>query len=384
MIRVRLIRSHRPIASLCAFVLAVCWFITPLRAADPPKPPWLLATAYKIPSEYTNQESGYFSIVEGKNGRIYLGAARYGVDAYLIEFDPKAKAMKMVVDVHKVIGSRATGFAAQAKIHTRNNVGASGKIYVGSKQGYPEKGEKRDDYPGGYVLTYDPATGQAEHFGIARKHHGIISAMPDEARGVAYVSTCADSRPVESSHFMILDLAKKTYRDLGETEHLYAFIVIDHKGRAYHPVRGGTIARYDPGHRQGRQVVDHRGRPRRERVHQGRCHPQLGGRAGPQDAIRGGNVDERALRIRSDGNRTDGARKEARRPASRAAANGLPGPVRGARRTSLGGRDGARLPRWGRCCTWWAIGRATGRCAISARRHSQSGLHDVHRAGREG
>ena len=110
------------------------------NAVEPDVKPWLLGHAYKIPSEYTNQESGYFSLVEGKNGRLYIGAAKYGVDAYLIEFDPKAQAMKMVLDVHQVIGSDAKGFAAQAKFHTRNNVGASGKIYVGTKQGYPEKG----------------------------------------------------------------------------------------------------------------------------------------------------------------------------------------------------------------------------------------------------
>ena len=34
--------------------------------------------------------------------------------------------MRIAVDAHKVIGTNAQGFAAQAKIHTRNNVGASG------------------------------------------------------------------------------------------------------------------------------------------------------------------------------------------------------------------------------------------------------------------
>jgi hypothetical protein len=217
-----------------------------LPSARAESPHWLKGHAYKIPSRYTNQESGYFSIVEGKNGRIYVGAAKYGVNAYLIEFDPKAEAMKMVLDVHQAIGSKATGFAAQAKIHTRNNVGDSGKIYVGSKQGYPEKGESRDAYPGGYVLTYDPKTGQAEQFGIAWPKHGIISVMPDESRGVAYVSTCSDERPVDHTHFMILDLKTKKYRDLGDMEHMYAFIVLDDKGHAYHPIRGGRIARYDP------------------------------------------------------------------------------------------------------------------------------------------
>jgi hypothetical protein len=229
--------------TLAALLTAV---LSLVAAPNSPAPRWLLGRAYKVPSEYANQESGYFSIVEGQNGRLYLGTAKYGVNAYLIEFDPKAGTMRMVLDVHKTIGSDAKGFAAQAKLHTRNNVGASGKIYVGSKQGYPEKGEQRTDYPGGYVLTYDPATGACEHFGIAKPHHGIISVMPDEQRGVAYVSTCSDDRPIDHTHFMILDLKKRTYRDLGDLEHAYAFIVLDHQGRAYHPIRGGQIARYDP------------------------------------------------------------------------------------------------------------------------------------------
>lgn len=207
---------------------------------------WVLGTAYKLPSEYTNQESGYFSIIEGKNGLLYIGAAKYGVNAYLLEFDPKSATTRLAVDAHKVIGTTATGFAAQAKFHTRNNVGTSGKVYVATKQGYPEKGESRDLYPGGYVITYDPATGKAEHYGIAKPGHGIISVIPDESRGLAYLSTCSDARPIDSTHFMVLDLKKKTYRDLGDLEHAYAFVVIDKQGRAYHPKRGGTVVRYDP------------------------------------------------------------------------------------------------------------------------------------------
>jgi sugar lactone lactonase YvrE len=207
---------------------------------------WLLGHATHIPSEYTNQESGYFSIVEGHNGCAYIGCAKYGVNAYLVEYNPMKNIVRMVVDVHRVLRTMVTGFAAQAKIHTRNNVGASGKIYFGSKQGYPEKGEKRTDYLGGYVFAYDPKTGKTENFGNPKKHHGVISVMPDESRHLIYVSSCDDGRPIEHSHFMVYDMKKKTYRDLGDCEHSYAFIVIDHKGRAYHPVRGGKIARFDP------------------------------------------------------------------------------------------------------------------------------------------
>lgn len=236
--------KHRNPLLIFFFACALGW---PAEAQAPEEPRWLLGKAYHIPSEFTNQESGYFSIVEGKNGRIYIGCAKYGVNAYLVEFNPLDGIIRMVVDVQRVIMSMLRGFAAQAKIHTRNNVGQlTGKIYFGSKQGYPEKGESRNDYPGGYVFAYDPKTGETENFGMPMKHQGVISVTPDEERGLCYISTCDDGRPIEKSHFMVLDLKTKKYRDLGDTGISYAFIVVDDHGRAYHPVRNGKIARYTP------------------------------------------------------------------------------------------------------------------------------------------
>ena len=215
----------------------------PEKAADRH---WLWSTAYAVPAETTSEQSGYFSIVEGKDKHVYIGTAKYRANAYLVEFDPATKTMKVVVDAQKEIGTTATGFAAQSKIHTRNNVGASGRIYFGTKQGYPKEGEKRTDYPGGYPMVYDPATGRTRVYPIPVPHQGIISVTPDESRGIAYVSTCSDERPVESAHFLILDLETGKYRDLMDARHMYAFIVVDHLGRAYHPILGGEIARYDP------------------------------------------------------------------------------------------------------------------------------------------
>jgi hypothetical protein len=209
-------------------------------------PHWLWSTAYHIPSEFTTEESGYFSLIEAANGRLYIGAAKYGDDAYLIEFDPASKQMRMVLDAEKEIGVDRKGFAAQAKIHTRNNLGASGRIYLGTKQGYPKEGEKRTDYLGGYPMVFDPSAGKTRVYGIPVPHQGVISIAPDESRHVAYLSTCSDERPIESSHFMILNLTTGKYRDLLDCRHMYAFIVVDHLGRAYHPMLGGQIARYDP------------------------------------------------------------------------------------------------------------------------------------------
>lgn len=213
---------------------------------DPTFQHWLWAKAYHIPSQFTSEESGYFSIVEGKDGEIYLGTAKYGDNAYLVEYNPATKAIKMVVDAEKEIGIDRKGFAAQAKIHTRNHVGESGRVYFGTKQGYAKEGEKNTDYLGGHPMVFDPRSGTTRVYDIPVPHQGIISITPDESRGIAYLSTCSDERPVESTHFMILDLKSGKYRDLLDCRHMYAFIVVDYLGRAYHPILGGEIARYDP------------------------------------------------------------------------------------------------------------------------------------------
>jgi len=207
---------------------------------------WLWSNAHAIPKETTSEGSGYFSIIEGRNGKIYVGTAKYGHNAYLVECDPTSTGMRVVLDAQHEIGTNASGFAAQAKFHTRNNLGESGKIYLATKQGNPAEGEQRTDYPGGYPMVFDPATAQTRVYGIPIAHQGVISIAPDELRGVAYLSTCDDARPIESTHFMQLNLQTGAYRDLLDCRHMYAFIVVDERGRAYHPILGGEIARFDP------------------------------------------------------------------------------------------------------------------------------------------
>ena len=217
---------------------------------------WIWSTAYRIPAETTSEESGYFSLVEGHNSKLYIGTAKYGDNAYLVEFDPATEKMKVVLDAEHEIGVDRKGFAAQAKFHTRNNVGRSGKIYLGTKQGYIKDTDKETltDYLGGYPMVFDPATGQTKVYDIPIPHQGIISVTPDESRQLAYISTCSDERPIESSHFLVLDLKTGKYRDLLDCRHVYAFIVLDHRGRAYHPILGGKIGRYDPDQQKFEQL----------------------------------------------------------------------------------------------------------------------------------
>ena len=234
------------------------------RTAPTRKPPaslkYLWAKAYYIPPETTTEESGYFSLCEGKNGRIYIGTAAYGRNSYLVEFDPKTEKMRIVLDTHKLVGLPLTpaGYAAQSKIHTRNFVGPSGKIYLGSKQGYPTAREKATGkvatYRGGYVMTYDPATDRAVNLGMplplgdkrlpkdAKEGEGVIDVTADEGRGLIYVVTC------EHQHWMLFDTRQpaKGYRDLGPTLRDQPNTLIDRQGRATAITSDYRVARYDP------------------------------------------------------------------------------------------------------------------------------------------
>src|SRR5262245_3890599 len=234
----------------CTFsILALALLLPAATRAeeDLSKAKWVPSTAHVVPKETATEGEGYFSIIEGLNRRLYIGTHANGVGSWLVEFDPAAKKMKVVVDAHKAIGKDIRGFGSQAKIHTRNNTGKSGKIYFGTKQGYPGKGEKREDYPGGYPMVYDPETGKTKVYSIPVPHEGINSITPDEDLGVAYISTCADGRPGpgENSHFLLLDLKTGGYKTLIDTKHVYGFLVVDYLHRVYHPLLGGDIVRYD-------------------------------------------------------------------------------------------------------------------------------------------
>jgi len=233
-------------------------------AGGQPIPPfrYLPAKAFHIPPETTTEESGYFSLCEGRNGKIYIGTAAYGRNAYLVEFDPATEKMRIALDTHKLVGLplTPTGYAAQAKIHTRNFVGRSGKIYVGSKQGYPTKeeraalkrGKKIPVYRGGYVMVYDPATDEAENLGMPmplderqvavgkKEGEGVIDVTADESRGLIYVITC------EEQHWMLYDMKTRRYRELGPILRDQPNTLIDAQGRGTAITEDLHVARYDP------------------------------------------------------------------------------------------------------------------------------------------
>ncbi|MAE60120.1 MAG: hypothetical protein CMJ49_02060 [Planctomycetaceae bacterium] len=223
---------------------------------------YVRAKAFHIPPETTTEESGYFALCEGLNGKIYVGTAAYGRNAYLVEFDPRTEKMRIVLDVHKVAGLplTPTGYASQSKIHTRCFVGKSGKIYVGTKQGYASEAEKAAKrrgetipvYRGGYVMVYDPATDTTENLGMPMpltdemiaagktEGQGVIDVTADEARGLIYIITC------EEQHWLLYNMKTKKYRELGPILRDQPNTLIDARGRGTAITADFKVARYDP------------------------------------------------------------------------------------------------------------------------------------------
>ncbi|HWB05459.1 MAG TPA: hypothetical protein VG796_20745 [Verrucomicrobiales bacterium] len=202
-------------------------------------PRYVPATAYYILPETTSEESGYFSLSESLDGKIHVGSAKYQVNSYLVEFDPASGSQRIVLDTNKTCGLDAKGYAAQAKLHTRNFVGPGGRVYVGSKQGYPVKGDN-SPYPGGYAMTYDPRTGKCENLGMPFPGQGVIDTVADEARGLLYTVSCEDQ------HWMLGTLKGPPWKELGPLLTRYATTLVDSRGIAGAVTKEFGIAQYDP------------------------------------------------------------------------------------------------------------------------------------------
>src|SRR5260370_13418505 len=103
--------THRQIRIVAILVAAV--LAGPLAAQGPPKKKWVQAKAYVVPKETAPEGEGYFAIIEGHNGRLYIGTHANAVNSWLVEFDPAADRMKVVVDPTKAIRTDLKRIGAQ-------------------------------------------------------------------------------------------------------------------------------------------------------------------------------------------------------------------------------------------------------------------------------
>jgi sugar lactone lactonase YvrE len=199
------------------------------------------------PAGTTTDGSGYTAIEVGLDGKVYVGAARYGGYAWLLRFDPAARPLFMdrVVSLKELTGERLQGINTQGKIHSKILVGADGRIWFASKQAHevfdtrPEY-EDPDGYPGGHLCCYDPKTGFSRSVGILKRREGVVGGALDDARGRLYF------RSEPKNHFLVYDVKSGDTLDRGHLGAACRYMARDQKGNVWTVGRAPYLCRYAP------------------------------------------------------------------------------------------------------------------------------------------
>jgi sugar lactone lactonase YvrE len=200
------------------------------------------------PQGTTTDGSGYTAIEVGTDGKVYVGAARYGGYAWLLRFDPAAHPVFMdkLVSMKQLTGEHRQGINTQGKIHAKIVVGADGRVWFASKQAHeifdtrPEYGEDPNGFPGGHLCYYDPKTGFSRSMGILKKQEGLMGGVIDDERGKLYY------RSEPKNNFLVYDLKTGDVRDCGHVGAVCRYMARDRAGAVYTPGRGTYLACYDP------------------------------------------------------------------------------------------------------------------------------------------
>jgi hypothetical protein len=216
---------------------------------ESPEPPAKLSCHIVFaPQGTTTDGSGYTAIEVGKDGQVYVGAARYGDYAWLLRFDPTRKPLFMdkVVNLRQLTGEHLQGINTQGKIHAKILVGHDGRIWFASKQAHeifdtrPEYGEEANGYPGGHLCYFDPKTGFSRSMGILKKQEGLMGGAINDGQGKLYY------RSEPKNHFLAYDLQTGEVQDRGHLGAACRYMVLDKKGAVYTIGRGATLCRYEP------------------------------------------------------------------------------------------------------------------------------------------
>ena len=83
----------RDLVSAASCLAALCLLPAARAEQDLTTAKWVPSTAYAVPKETAPEGEGYFSIIEGLNGRLYVGTHANAVNSWLVEFDPVAEKM---------------------------------------------------------------------------------------------------------------------------------------------------------------------------------------------------------------------------------------------------------------------------------------------------
>lgn len=188
------------------------------------------------------------------NGKYYSAIGDHNApkgNAYVYEYDPAKKAIRLLTDIASVIGGMFKYLPG--KIHSRIDMGKDGWLYFSTHRGAINATSEANGYKGDWIIKCDPKTGKAEvvaHAPVAK--HCIPNSVLDPDRMIFYGGTAPGSSKddINGVQFFAYDIGAKKVVYSGPDGPPRYMIFAKSTGRVYY-VPGsdgnfGPMMRYDP------------------------------------------------------------------------------------------------------------------------------------------
>src|SRR5437660_1425223 len=188
------------------------------------------------------------------NGKYYSSLGDHDApkgNAFVYEYDPAKKALRLLTDLVSVLGKKL-GYLP-GKIHGRLDIGKDGWLYFSTHRGATNVTTDAYGYKGDWIIKCDPKTGKAEivaHGPVPK--HCIPNSVLDPERMIFYGGTAPGSGKdeVNGVQFFAYDVANKKLLYSGKDGPPRYMILANSTGKVYY-VPGsdgsaGPMMRYDP------------------------------------------------------------------------------------------------------------------------------------------
>ena len=174
--------------SITQVMATLCLGAAALQGADLPVAP---VAAY--PVDRAHGQAVFSAMVAHPNGKVYMGTCTHGGFAHLVELNPRTGKVRDVADMQDVTGQRDPEMIPQSKIHTQIVVDKQNRLWFGTWAEEFRSRTHSKGYPGGHLISYDPATDQCTNHGIlfpqlverpkaVSEHGGYLIAIAINAR----------------------------------------------------------------------------------------------------------------------------------------------------------------------------------------------------------
>ena len=189
------------------------------------------------------------------NGKFYSAIGDHlspAGTARVFEFDPATKALHQIVDL-KTLYQRPEGVYSPAKIHSRIDRAADGKLYFSTHRGSPGTSNDRYHFQGDDILSWDPQTGKTEIVATTPvEKHCIPTSLVDPERMIFYGGTApGQDSPLQTVQFLAYDLKNKKTLYQGDDGPPRCMLWSKSTGKVYYvpgsQAKGGLV-RFDPAH----------------------------------------------------------------------------------------------------------------------------------------